>query len=1106
MKSPTSVKVLSPVCVGLVAFVAALASACGSDTNPGATTGGAGSSGSSGGSDNAGGANGIDGSATGGGGGQSDVDGGPTGPLRVTRLRTEYRTNPIGIDVKNPRFDWVLTSDVRGQKQTAYQILVASTEANLAEGKGDLWDSGKVASDQSSQIVYQGMALGSRQQAFWNLHVWDKDDVVSTSGVASWEMGLLAPADWTASWIAGRAAFDSTGMYWIWYPEGDPAVSAPAGNRYFRKTFTVTATTDVKSATCVASGDNKFELFVNGTDLGGADDWHAMPSFDIQSALVAGKNVIAIQDTNVDTAAGLLAQCRIELTSGTSLTLSSDHTWKVSNASVANWQSAALDDTAWPAAMEVAPLGQGPWGPIGVGGGGLPAPYFRKPFTASQTVTKARVYATALGLYELSINGKRVGIDHFAPGWTDYNKRVQVQTYDVTSLVKQGDNAIGAILGDGWYEGKVGFLGRSTRYGKDPAHLRVQLEIEYQGGQKQTVVSDTSWKTKTGPILSSDNLDGEVYDARLEMTGWDGAGFNDAAWQPASVVADAQRNLVGDVTAGVQVIQELPAKTVKPSSAGSYVFDLGQNMVGWARLRMKGTAGGSVTLRFAEVLNPDGTPYYTNLRGAKATDKYTFKSGAEEVYEPHFTFHGFRYVEVSGLAQAPDLGAITGIVVHSATPPTGTFETSNPMVNQLQSNIVWGQKGNFLSVPTDCPQRDERLGWMGDALIFVRTATFNMDVASFFTKWSRDVDDGQSAAGAFGDVSPSVFQSGTPAWGDAGVIVPWTIYLAYGDTRILEEHYPAMVRWVEYIHGLSTGNLWQSSRGSDYGDWLSINDDTDKAVLASAFYAHSTDLVARAATVLKKDADAKKYSDLFNTIKTAFNQAYVGPDGKIKSDTQTVYGLALRFNLLPDNLRAAAVSLLDAGVTRHSGHLSTGFVGVSHLLPALTLGGKLDRSYQLLNNDTYPSWGYEISKGATTIWERWDGIEANGQFQDPGMNSFNHYSFGSVGEWMYSTVAGIELDETNPGYKHFVIRPRPGGGLTSAKGSLDSIHGLIGSDWKLAGNVFTLNVTVPVNTTAVVYLPYGTNVQESGKEPPTKGADGGYAIGSGVYTFTASAP
>jgi alpha-L-rhamnosidase len=381
-----------------------------------------------------------------------------------------------------------------------------------------------------------------------------------------------------------------------------------------------------------------------------------------------------------------------------------------------------------------------------------------------------------------------------------------------------------------------------------------------------------------------------------------------------------------------------------------------------------------------------------------------------------------------------------------------------------------------------------------------------MDVASFYTKWTRDVDDGQTSAGAFGNVSPSVDQSGTPAWGDAGVIVPWTMYLAYGDTRILEEHYPAMVRWVEYIRGLSTNNLWQNSRGSDFGDWLSIADDTDKAVLASAFYAHAADLVSRAAAVLKKDADAKTYSDLFNAIKTAFNKTYVSTNGTIQSDTQTVYGLALRFNLLPDNLRAAAALLLDANVTRHGGHLSTGFVGVSHLLPALTLGGKVDRAYQLLNNDTYPSWGYEIAKGATTIWERWDGIMQNGQFQDPGMNSFNHYSFGSVGEWMYATIGGIELDEANPGYKHFNVRPRPGGALTSAKASFDSIHGTIVSDWSLSGNAFALNVTVPVNTTATVYLPYGTNVRESGNPPPAKGADGGYLVGSGTYAFTATAP
>ncbi len=1033
----------------------------------------------------------------------------PLGPIRVTRTRAEYRTDPAGIDVKRPRLDWLLASDQRGQKQTAYQVLAANSEANLAGNLGDLWDSGKVASDQSIQVVYQGTPLGSRQQAFWKVRVWDKDDVPSAySAMASWEMGLLSPSDWTASWIGARTpGFAASGLYWIWYPEGDPLSSAPAASRYFRKSFNLMAATDVKSATCTVAGDNQVDLYANGVHLGGVADWHLNPSFDIRGVLVTGKNVVAIQGTNVDGPAGVLAECHLELGSGAPVVVTSDHTWKVNNVGVANWQSATLDDAAWVNAKELAPLGQGPWGQLSGGGAGGPCPYLRKTFAVANGVRRARVYATALGVYELWLNGKRVGVDRFAPGWTDYNKRLQVQTYDVTSLVTQGDNVLGAILGDGWFQGKLGYLGRTGRYGPGPAHLKLQLELEYVDGHRQTIASDESWKATTGPILSADPLDGETYDARLEMPGWDGAGFDDTGWQPASIIVDDERTLVADSTTGVQVIQEIDAKTVKPTTPGTYLFDLGQNMVGWARLRMRGNAGSTATLRFAEVLNPDGTPYFANLRGAKATDQYVFKGGgSEEVYEPRFTFHGFRYVELSGASQAPPLTAVTGVVLHSAMPRTGTFVTSSSMINQLQSNILWGQKGNFFSVPTDCPQRDERLGWMGDALIFVRTATFNMDVASFFTKWTRDVDDGQTQAGAFGNVSPNVDQSGTPAWGDAGVIVPWTMYLAYGDTRILEEHYPAMVRWVEYIRGVSTNDLWQNSRGSDFGDWLSVADDTDKAVLASAFYAHSADLVSRAAAVLKKDADAKKYSDLFNAIKAAFHQTYVSSDATIKSDTQTAYALALRFGLLPDNLRAAAASRLDAGVTRHGGHLSTGFVGVSHLLPALTSGGKLDRAYQLLNSDTYPSWGYEIGKGATTIWERWDGIQANGQFQDPTMNSFNHYSFGSVGEWMYATIAGIELDEASPGYKRFTVRPRPGGGLTSAKASLDSIHGTIVSDWSVNGNVLTLTVTVPVNTAAIVYLPYGTNVQESGSAPPAKSADGGYPVGSGTYQFTATAP
>jgi alpha-L-rhamnosidase len=566
------------------------------------------------------------------------------------------------------------------------------------------------------------------------------------------------------------------------------------------------------------------------------------------------------------------------------------------------------------------------------------------------------------------------------------------------------------------------------------------------------------------------------------------------------------RRLVADSTAGVQVTEELKAATMNEVKPGTFIFDLKQNMVGWARLRVQGSAGATATLRFGEVLNPDGTLYTENLRAAKATDTYTLRGGAEEIYEPRFTFHGFRYVELTGNVMRPTVASITGIVAHSAMPVTGTFTTSSALVNQLQSNIVWGQRGNFVSVPTDCPQRDERLGWMGDALIFARTATFNTDVASFYTKWLRDVDEAQSSAGVFANVSPMVpgNASGSPAWSDAGVIIPWTVYLAYGDTRILEEHYPAMVRWIEHVRGANPNLLWQMQRGNDYGDWLSIADDTDKELLATAFFAHSVDLVSRAAKVLKNETDATKYAMLFSSIKDAFDRAYVGADSKIKSDTQTAYALALRFGLLPDAQRGPAAKFLADNVARHTNHLSTGFVGVSHLLPALTSQGNFDLAYQLLNSDTYPSWGYEIRKGATTIWERWDGIKTDGTFQTPTMNSFNHYSFGSVGEWMYSVVAGIELDESQPGFKQFKIRPHPGGGLTSASGKLESIHGTIVSDWKIEAGMLTLKVQIPVNTSAVVYLPWNKNVLESGAPPPPPAADGGYALGSGSYVFTAT--
>ena len=1016
--------------------------------------------------------------------------------LRTARLRAEYRVNPLGIDVEQPRLDWQLVSDASGKRQTAYRILVASTRDALDRDQGDLWDSGKVTSDETSQISYSGPPIAPRQRAFWKVRSWDENGTATPwSEIAWWERGLSA-SDWQAKWIASPApATTLSSAQWIWFPEGDPMSSAPAGERYFRKTFTLPAGASITSATCAITVDDEFELFVNGTSLGYEKRWEDVKRFKFDHLLTSGTNVIAVRAVNTSQSpAGLIARADISFTvnggAPSTATFSSDATWKSATSASPAWPSTTYDDTAWSASKTLAPFGGGPWGRPEAGS--APA-YLRTHFRTAKP-KRARIYATALGLYELWLNGKKVGNEYLTPGFTDYRKRLQVQTYDVTALLADGDNALGAVVADGWFNGKVGFLGRGDFFGTGPNRLLAQLEIEHDDGTRTIVAGNDTWKSHDGPIFAADLLDGETYDARNELDGWSTASYDDASWAAAQSVADdgSNRALVADATAGVRSTQELTPVSLNEIRPGVFLFDLGQNMVGRARIRVQGARGSVLKLRFGEVLNPDGTLYTDNLRGAKATDVYTLRGGAEETFEPHFTTHGFRYAELSGdtaaLAKKPDTGTLTGVVLHSDMTRSGTFETSSPALNRLQSNIVWGQRGNFVSVPTDCPQRDERLGWMGDAQVFVKTSTFNMDVASFFTKWLRDVDDGQSAGGAFPDVAPNPnFSAGSPAWGDAGVIVPWTMYLAYGDTRILREHYPAMVRWVEYIRNANADGLWRNQRSNDYGDWLSIDADTDKEVLATSFYAHSADLVARTARILGKSDDANAYASLFASIKDAYNKAYVGADGSIRSNTQTSYALALRFELLPENLRAPAAARLISDVEARA-HLSTGFVGVSHLLPVLTAHGRADLAYRLLNTDTFPSWLYSISKGATTIWERWDGIRPNGQFQDPGMNSFNHYSFGSVGEWMYATIAGIELDEAHPGYKHFFVRPRPGGGLASAAGKLDTIHGTIVSNWTVASGTFTLNLTVPPNTTATVTVPF-TNEERT--------------VGSGHYTFAA---
>ncbi len=706
-----------------------------------------------------------------------------------------------------------------------------------------------------------------------------------------------------------------------------------------------------------------------------------------------------------------------------------------------------------------------------------PCPMLRREFSINKKIVSARAYVTSLGLYELEINGQNIGNEVFTPGWTSYNKRLQYQTFDVTDKINRGENAIGITLGDGWYRGFFAWNKKRNTYGEKLA-LLLQINIEFEDGSKETVCSDKSWKSATGPILKSDIYNGELYDARLEKNGWSKSGFKDSDLSKVKVINHSKDILTAPQGPPVKRMQEIKPVKILKSPNGKTIVDMGQNMVGRIRMRVKGKAGTTISLRHVEVLDKEGNIYIDNLRAAKQTVEYILKGGGEEIYEPHFTFQGFRYVQIDGFPGELALDSITGIVIYSEMPLTGDFECSNAMINQLQKNIQWGQKGNFLDVPTDCPQRDERMGWTGDAQVFARTACFNMDAASFFTKWLGDVDADQKKDGSVPWVVPDVLNSGgSAAWADAAVIVPWTVYLCFGDKSILRQQYKSMKAWVEYMRKQS-GDRFLWNTGFHFGDWLAFNTTrsdypgatTDKDLIATAFFAHSTDLLQKIASILGKNEDAKVYRNLFMNIKKAFQKEFVTANGRLSSNTQTAYSLALAFDLIPEELKKTTAKRLADDV-RSFKHITTGFVGTPLICHVLSDYGYNDLAYLLLNRKEYPSWLYPITKGATTIWERWDGIKPNGDFQNAGMNSFNHYAYGAIGDWLYRVVGGIEIDENNPGYKHILIQPKPGGDLTYARTSLSSIHGQIESFWEIKEGKFNIEILIPANTGASITLP-----------------------------------
>ena len=771
----------------------------------------------------------------------------------------------------------------------------------------------------------------------------------------------------------------------------------------------------------------------------------------------------------------------------------------------AYWETGILNSNEWKAswiAMDEA-----------VSEESLPVQYFRNEFKCAKKIATARVYVTSLGLYQLFINGEKVGDQLFTPGFTSYKKRLQYQAYDVTQML-QANNAIGAMVGDGWYRGNLGWSGDRAVYG-DQLALLVQLHVNYTDGTSELITTNKDWKVSYGAISESDIYNGEKYDARKELPGWANEGFNESKWQDVQILDHPKNILVASNGLPVKAIEEISPIEILTTPKGETVLDLGQNMVGFVRMKVKGKKGDKVTIKFAEVLDKEGNFYTANLRGAKATDIYTLKGGSEEVYEPYFTFHGFRYVKLEGYPGELTKDKITGIVVHSEMKPTGDFSCSKPLINQLQSNIQWGQRDNFLDIPTDCPQRDERAGWTGDAQVFSMTAAFNFGVAPFYAKWLKDLALDQKEDGEVPNVVPDFWGKlgGCTGWADAAIIVPWTVYQAYGDTRILEEQYSSMKGWIGYMKEHAGDDyLWNQKR-HHWGDWLSFHSDnaaypgayTETDLIATAYFSYSTSILAKIAHILGKKDDAKELESLNKEIKSAFAKEYITPNGRLVSHTQTAYAMALTFDLVPEDLKEKAADYFAADVSKFK-HLTTGFLGTPLLCSTLSAIGRDDLAYMLLNRKEFPGWLYPVTKGATTIWERWDTMKPDGSIIK-GMNSFNHYAYGAIGEWLYNHVAGLSIDVENPGYKHILFHPHPGGGLTYAKAEIETMYGKAKSSWKVENEKFIYEVIIPANSSGTVTLPNAKgksvkfNTEEMKQENSVSGNNLIVKLGSGNYVF-----
>jgi alpha-L-rhamnosidase len=1074
---------------------------------------------------------------------------GPTGPAH---LCVDNLTTPLGIDDPSPSFSWQLRDPAHGAKQTAYQVQVASTAANLNQGKADIWDSGRIASGESINIRYAGPALAASTRYFWRVKVWNAANQPYAASPSSWwETGLLAQDAWHAQWIGYETPEEATVRHasatWIASPDAKTLAGEKGHEQHFAYRASVNLTQPAIFAALYATGQDTVSAWVNGIPVIHASPlpgWQQLPwkkfvRAEISGKLAAGPNFIAVEAVHyvvnpngmVDNdAPPMIATLVVEYADGTWTSFASNTDWKTTIHAPSGWPATQFNDSGWMSAVARSadpndPTLGHPWIPDSVKS-------LRHNFSVASPIRSARLYATSLGTYELFLNGHRVGDQVMAPGWTDYRERVVYQTYDVTTQLTQGSNAIAALLAPGWYSTSLEWLQQPNNYGATPPALRAQLRIEHADGSVEWVNTGTDWQAGTSNILHSEIYDGESQDARLIAPGWNTTGFNASAWKSAEAIDPAPLTIEAQDFQPIHVDRDLSAKAFTQPKPGVYVYDFGQNMSGVEQIHVHGPAGTTVRMRFAEVLNADGTLYTDNLRTAKVTDYFTLDGKGDETFTPQFTFHGFRYAELTGLPAAPDKDAVKILVIHTDAPFTAKLSTGSSLINQLWSNIQWGQRSNFVGMPTDCPQRDERLGWMADAQVFWRAASYNMALAPFSRKFSEDMRGTEVGSPYYGIYAPGTWQPHTGSgagWSDAGVVIPWTSWLQTGDTRIIDQNWDGMQMYLDAIAAANPDYLWRKESGTPFGDWLSPEGKTDYTLIASAYWAYDVTLMRQMALATNRTADADKYAQLFDKIRDAFQKQFIHPDGYIPGadnspspfgqinnpnaksnggDTQTGYVLALHMNLLPDNLRAAAAQKLVAKIQANHNLLGTGFLGTPYLLEELTKAGYGKLAYTLLLNTQYPSWGYMVSHGATTMWERWNGDQMRG---DPSMNSYNHYAYGAVADWIYRDAAGVDTTQTGAGFHTIVLHPAFDSSLGSIDFDYDSTYGPIHSDWKIAAGTATWHVTIPANTIGLLTISpseatkYKLNgVPLSGNSHVkfvTRDGQSGFELESGSYTF-----